>query len=133
VNLKFSDGVLPIADLIGMLTNSEKAHHLAEPLSKSHMSPGVLKYVRFNLSKALSDSVQFDREAARKPQSAWQWMRGKNKKPKDYVDMIADMDDWKGIARIRELTDDWLACETQAIDDCVKMLQQGIVKPSHSV
>lgn len=118
VDLKYSYsiGTTAAANIIAMLTNSERAHYFAGPLAKARVSPGIDKYVRLNLSKALSDEAQ----------------RGKQqpKGAKDYEKMIEKMEDWEGIPRIRQLTDEWLRNEP-AINDCVEMLQRGQNKSVH--
>jgi hypothetical protein len=108
-----------------MLTNSEKAHFDVSELAPSRTHVEVDKYLRLNLSKALSDAAE-----GRKPpvpvkkRGFWDWFGKAEKTPKDYEQMIKDMDDWEGIARIRELTDDWLEGEGPAIQKCVEYLSR---------
>jgi hypothetical protein len=126
VNLGFSDGVAPISDLIAMLTNSEKAHHTAIHETMSFQKPGMQKYVRLNLSKALSDAAQSKLPPAfiekRRKIFGFIPFFGTTQVAADYVQMIKDMANWQGIEQIQSLTDNWLEYEYDAIKLTVEML-----------
>jgi hypothetical protein len=133
VNLQFSDGVLPVSDLIALLTNGENAAITSQQQSISFPFPGEDKYMRLNLSKALSDEARANLpktyiEKRKKILGFIPYWSTEKVEVNQYVEMIKDMDDWKGLARIRELTNEWLKYEGEAISGCVQLLTRSAVK-----
>ena len=85
--------------------------------------PGQDKYWRLNLSKALSDKDTVTKILKEKG-----LFGGVTEKPVQvgYQDVMTAMDDWAAIPFIRELTDRWLARETEqeVLRACASRLAQ---------
>ncbi|KIJ36116.1 hypothetical protein M422DRAFT_179754 [Sphaerobolus stellatus SS14] len=123
LDLKFGSGYAPVEDVIKMLTNSERAHENAMPFSKYIPLPGLDKYWRLNLSKALSDKDTVMKIVMEKP---WFGKPKEKEVPVGYGDVMTVIDDWTAIPLIRKLTDKWLEhqSEQEGLKKCASRLSQ---------
>jgi hypothetical protein len=139
LNVKYGEGALPTAaaGLISLLTNTENAHATSRDTASLLPIPGPWqgKYMRLNLSKALSDDAQVNlpkkfveqRKKIWKIPNPFAGTELVEVKEKDFTEMMKDMADWKGIDRIRKLTEAWLdLAEEETIQSCVTMLSQSV-------
>jgi hypothetical protein len=121
---KFSSGVAPVADVIQMLTNSERAHNTVGPFSTYMPLLGQEKYWRLNLSKALSDHDTVTKIIKEK---GWFGLKETDKEVQvGYDQLMTAMDDWASIPLIRELTDLWLARESDSLNSCARRLCEKV-------